>query len=81
MSIKSELKKHIGNGIEIDFPSAGLIFGNGVKGIITRMIEPHFVEIDYCDSGNKKQVVNINTINTYGILDEGKIQELRDYYT
>ena len=80
MTIKTELKKNIGNGIDIDFPSAGFIFGNGVKGVISRIIEPHFVEIDFCSSGNKKQVVNINTINTYGILDKGETQELKDYY-
>lgn len=80
MTIKIELKKNIGNGIDIDFPSAGLIFGNGVKGIISRFIEPNFMELDFCDVGKKKQVININTINTYGILDKEETQELKDYY-
>ena len=80
MTIKEELEKYIGNGIDINFPSAGFIFGNGVKGIIKRIIEPDFMEIDYCSSGNKLQVINLNSINQYSILDDDETQELKYVY-
>jgi len=80
VTIKQELKKNIGKGMDIDFPSAGFIFGNGVKGIINRILEPHFVELDFCNVGGKIQVINISLISTYSILDNEETKELKDYY-
>lgn len=80
MDILKEFNKNIGKGVDIALPSAGLIFRNGVKGIITKVIQPHFIELDFCDSGNKKQVININTLDTYGILDEEETKELKESY-
>lgn len=80
MTIQQELKKFIGKGIDIEFSSAGLIFGNGVTGIICRVVKPNFVELDFCSPGGKKQMININKIEIYHILDARETQRLKDDY-
>ena len=80
-NILEELKKNIGSGIDIDFVSGGLIFGDGVEGIITKTIEPNFIECDFCIRGNKIQMININKIGSYGILNEDESEKLRNYYS
>ncbi len=80
MNVKNDFKKHIGTGVEVNFPSAGLIFGNGVSGIVKEIIQPNFVVLDYCNPGNKAQRINIDKINTYAFVDKDETKELKDYY-
>ena len=75
MTIKQELKKNIGKGIDVNF--TGGFFASNINGIITRIIQPHFFELDYCDVGNRKQVININRIESYGILDKEETKDLK----
>lgn len=69
-------KKLKGKAIEISYPR---LFDSGINGII-KSIEGNYIILDYCDSGNKIQYINLDKIESFSILNEKEKKELIEYY-